>query len=95
MHVDGAPRAGCVTLDVGGADVVLRDWRGADITAAVPGSGTEVARIELWDRSQARVVRAYGRNDAGSFYQVFQPNKWRQKQALDAAGRRTHEAALV
>lgn len=71
--------AGVVTLDVQGQIVRLRDWEGEDITSDVPGSGEEVMRIELLDPETKQVVRAYGRNDLGGFFQTFMLNKWRQR----------------
>ncbi len=42
------------------------------------GDGSDVAAVVLTDRS-GESVRLL-RNAAGSFYRVFQPNKWRLKQ---------------
>jgi hypothetical protein len=70
-----------VTLDVQGQQVRLKDWQGEDVTADVPGSGEEVARIELVDPETNVPVRAYGRNEDGGFFQTFMLNKWRQRVA--------------
>lgn len=69
-----------MTLDVEGQEVRLKDWQGEDVTAE-PGSGEEVARIELLDPATRMPVRAFGRNENSSFYQVYMLNKWRQKTA--------------
>jgi hypothetical protein len=67
--------AGCVTLDTEGADVQLLDNDGRDVTDAVPGNGTCVATIQLVTPDGA-VRESFARNQWGTFFQVYQPNKW-------------------
>jgi hypothetical protein len=72
--------AGCVTLNTGGARVVLRDGTGADVTDSVPGNGDSVCAIQLIDQD-GNVEEEFGRNKWGTFFSVFQPNKWELKRA--------------
>lgn len=75
---------GCVTLDTEGLRVVLRDADGTDVTAAVPGDGSCVAAVQLVEAGGA-VRRSFARNAWGSFFTVFQPNKWQLKRRQLAA----------
>lgn len=77
-------------MDTGAADVRLLDGVGADITAAIPGSGSGecVATVQLVSTS-GEVLDSFDRNEWGTFFRVYQPNKWRAKRDAAAAERET------
>lgn len=57
---------------------MLRDGTGADVTDAIPGNGDCIAAIQLVDQD-GNVKEEFGRNEWGTFFSVFQPNKWKLK----------------
>ena len=80
-----------MTLDTHGADVRLLDSEGTDVTDNVPGNGTCVAEIHLIGDNGV-VRQTFERNKWGTFFQVFQPNKWqlkREQLANEAAEQET------
>lgn len=67
-----------MTLDTKGADVRLLDEHGADATDNVPGDGSCVSEVQLVDNA-GNVIERFSRNEWGTFFQVYQPNKWQAK----------------
>ena len=75
--------AGCVTLDTSGTTVQLLDGSGADVTDGIEADGTNVAKIQLVDKAST-VVQSFARNKWGTFFKVYQPNKWQKNRGLTA-----------
>jgi hypothetical protein len=87
-------RAGCVSLDVQGTRLVIRDKGGQDITGSIPGDGSNVGSIDLVSADGA-LHKRFERNKWGSFFQVFQPNKWQLKRRQLATGMAGKETLMV
>ena len=67
---------GAVFIDVpDGGRVRLVDSAGSEIDA-INTSGAAAVAVEVVDSDTGEVVRRAERNPTGSFYQIFQPNKW-------------------
>lgn len=74
------------------AAVRLLDASGAPVDPL--GDGSEAAEVVIYAADGSEVERV-PRNDAGGFYQIFQPNKWRAKKEKEAAERRAAADALA
>lgn len=81
-------------MQVGDAEVVLLDESMTDITDDVPGSGTAVAHILLVDPASGEERQKFARNEWGTFFQVFQPNRWHQKRRQLAQGTAARETVM-
>lgn len=83
-----------MTLDTQDATIALRDAQGMDVTGEASGDGSCVERIEVVDAGGV-VRETYKRNEWGSFFQVFQPNKWRLKRQQLAAEQAPQETLMT
>ena len=63
--------------------------------AAQEAAAARAAAVEVVVASTGEVVGRRGRNAKGSFYHVFQPNKWRKKVAALEAEAEARRAAVV
>jgi len=85
--VEAQAPVGVVSLDADlpdggdGWEVRLVDARGEVVDS---GDGSAAVAVQL-TRESTREVQRYERNEAGTFYRVFQPNKW-QMQARAEVG---------
>lgn len=84
-----------MTLDVAGAEVRLLDDAGHDVTQDVQGSGACVSCVQLVDPGSGEVLRDFPRNEWGTFFQVFQPNKWKLKRRQLAQGTAARESVML
>lgn len=73
----------------------LLDNAGQDVTSEVPYTGACVSCIQLVDPSSREVQQEFPRNEWGTFFQVFQPNKWKLKRAQLAAGTAARETVML
>ena len=81
-----------LVADATGKDVRLVAADGASPPAA--DDGADAAEVVLVDRATGEVAARVPRNAAGSFYRVFQPNKWAAKRA-EAQARAAEAAAAA
>lgn len=73
----------------------LLDESGQDVTSDVPGSGACVACVQLVDTKSGEVRQEFPRNQWGSFFHVFQPNKWKLKRAQLSKGTAARESVML
>jgi len=66
----------------------------ADGRPPVRDDGADLAALVLTHPDGGEVTRL-GRNEAGTFFRVFQANKWRKKKAEAAAAAAAAAATLV
>jgi hypothetical protein len=67
---------GAAFIDVPeGGRVRLVDASGYEVDA-ITTDGSDAVAVEVVDLETGEVVRRAERNAAGTFYQIFQPNKW-------------------
>lgn len=88
MEYDVATMApiGAVFIDVPDEGLVrLVDERGREVDA-INTDGSAAVAVEVLD-SSGEIVRRAERNSHGTFFQIFQPNKWvlrKQKESAEA-----------
>lgn len=73
----------------------LLDDAGEDVTEDVPYTGACVSCIQLVDPASGEVRQEFPRNQWGTFFQVFQPNKWKLKRGQLAAGTAARESVML
>lgn len=76
-------------MHAAGQTVSLVDAHGAPPTLE---DGSDAVAVQLTDANKQQSTRLE-RNEHGTFYRVFQPNKWRLKKQAEAAA--AAEAAVV